>query len=319
MMKYVRYGIILAIACLGFIIIDDVYASSYQVQQVSITYNDRALTNNANNFVSPAGLRTITTNTSLLRLGGSYDDNLSDYATVDIYYKLNLCVDSTFSSYSFTSPVKNVYVNNSAVPCGYNNSSYTGGRIVEILYTVNTKAPQLTSSFTVNQDKVASIQIISIQASLETAFSFDYASLNVTSSQLNETNNILNGVNQAQNETNSAIKDTDTSGADDTAGGFFDSFEDSDYGLSDIITMPLNTIKNITSATCSPLSFPLPFVNKNMELPCMTTVYSHFGPILAIYQTITFGMIAYWVVVNIFATVRNFKNPDSDEIEVISL
>lgn len=103
-------------------------------------------------------------------------------------------------------------------------------------------------------------------------------------------------------------------------GGFFDDFDDGgDYGLSDIIIMPLNTIKNITNSTCTPLKFPLPFVNQEMELPCMTDIYSQFGPILAIYQTITFGMIAYWVCVNLYGMVRNFKNPDSDEIEVVDL
>lgn len=103
------------------------------------------------------------------------------------------------------------------------------------------------------------------------------------------------------------------------SGGFFDDFEDDDYGLSDIIVMPLETIKGITSSTCTPLKFPLPFVNQEVELPCMNTIYSQFGPILSIYQTITFGMIAYWVCINIYAMVRNFKNPDSDEIEVMNL
>lgn len=116
------------------------------------------------------------------------------------------------------------------------------------------------------------------------------------------------------------IKDPDTSGAGDTAGDFFGSFEDNDHGgLSGVVTAPLETVKSITSATCSPLTFPLPFVNKNMSLPCMSEVYGHFGPVLSIYQTITFGMIAYWVVVNILATIRKFKDPESDQIEVMSL
>lgn len=129
----------------------------------------------------------------------------------------------------------------------------------------------------------------------------------------------INKQTEAVDKVDDTLNNSDTSGAGDTANGFFDNFEDKDFGLSDIITMPLQTIKNISSATCKPLTFPIPFVNTNMSLPCMSEIYSKFGSVLTIYQTITFGMIAYWVVVNIFATVRNFKNPDSDEIEVVSL
>lgn len=135
----------------------------------------------------------------------------------------------------------------------------------------------------------------------------------ICTNKMDETNNKLDDLNDN-------LTSTDTSSAENQASGFFSDFDSGDYGLSDVITMPLQLIKNITSTTCSPLSIPIPFVDTNVILPCMNTIYSEFfGNILTIYQTITTGIIAYWVCINIFAMVKGFKDPDSDNIEVMEL
>lgn len=116
------------------------------------------------------------------------------------------------------------------------------------------------------------------------------------------------------------FKDDDVSDVTDSSTDYFTNFDDKDYGFSDIVKMPLALINNISSASCSTLVLPLPFVSKNVELPCMYEVYStYFGSFLTLYQTITFGIVAYWVCINLFRMVRNFKNPDSDEVEVFEL
>lgn len=135
----------------------------------------------------------------------------------------------------------------------------------------------------------------------------------------NQTKKIEEQIKEQQ-KTNETITDSDTSGANNDANSFFNDFEDNDYGFSDIVKMPLQMINNLTAAKCTPLSFPLPFVNTNVALPCMYDIYQkYFGSILNIYQTITFGMVAYWVCINLFRMVKNFKNPDNDEIEVLDL
>lgn len=127
-------------------------------------------------------------------------------------------------------------------------------------------------------------------------------------------------VEKQQEEINNTLKDDKVDDAQNSANSFFDNFDDKDYGLSDIITMPLTFINKITSATCSPLKLPLPFVDTNAELPCVRSLFKqHYPQILTIYQTITFGIIAYWVCINIFRMVKNFKDPDNDEIEVLDL
>lgn len=125
---------------------------------------------------------------------------------------------------------------------------------------------------------------------------------------------------EEQKKTNETLKDDNTQGAQDSAGGFFNDFTTDTHGLTAIITAPLSLISSITSSSCSPLVIPLPYVDKDLTLPCMGAIYSdYFGSFLSIYQIITFGIIAYWVCVRIFNLVKDFKNPDHDEIEVLDL
>jgi hypothetical protein len=105
------------------------------------------------------------------------------------------------------------------------------------------------------------------------------------------------------------------------AGGIFGSFTTDTYGLTAIISAPLNLINQLTSKTCQPLIIPLPYLNnKSITLPCMTEIYqTYFGEFLTLYQLITFGFVAYYVVVRILNMIKDFKNPDHDEIEVLDL
>ena len=133
-------------------------------------------------------------------------------------------------------------------------------------------------------------------------------------------NNKLDEQTNSINNLNDSLNNSDSSGATSEASEFFSGFTTDTFGLTSIITAPLNLIGSITSSTCTPLGLPLPYVNKTLELPCMSSIYSqYFGSFFTLYQTITFGIIAYWVCVRIFNLVKDFKNPDHDEIEVLDL
>lgn len=146
-------------------------------------------------------------------------------------------------------------------------------------------------------------------------------------SGINETNNKLDDLNQTQQETNNQLNDLNeninndnTDEATNEASEFFSTFQTDTFGLTSIITAPLTLIQSITSTTCSPLGLPLPYVDETLNLPCLNSIYEeHFGVFLDIYQTITFGIVAYWVCVRIFNLVKDFKNPEHDEIEVLDL
>ena len=157
-------------------------------------------------------------------------------------------------------------------------------------------------------------------------FGFSY-NITYSSSISGAINNQTEEITKGQQETNQQLGDlnnnltnSDTTDANSSANNFFSGFESNDYGLTSIVTAPLNFIKSITSSTCTPLGFQAPFVNQRVELPCMKAIYEeHFGSFLTLYQTITFGIVAYWVCINTLATVRGFKDPDSDRIEVLDL
>lgn len=132
--------------------------------------------------------------------------------------------------------------------------------------------------------------------------------------------NKIDQTNDKLDNIDDTLKNDDTTNATNQAGGFFNDFTTDTHGLTAIITAPLSLIESITSSTCSPLVIPLPYVDKDLTLPCMGTIYSnYFGSFLSIYQMITFGIVAYWVCVRIFNLVKDFKNPDHDEIEVLDL
>lgn len=119
---------------------------------------------------------------------------------------------------------------------------------------------------------------------------------------------------------NGQVNSIDLSQDNPLLGNIFSDFSSNTFGLTSIITAPLSLIRSLSSTSCTPLNLPLPFVGGTLTLPCMYSFYSStFGSLFTLYQTITFGIVAYWVVVRIFNLVKDFKNPDHDEIEVIDL
>lgn len=139
--------------------------------------------------------------------------------------------------------------------------------------------------------------------------------------------NKLDSLNDTQKETNDKldslndnITNSDSSEATGEASDFFSNFNTDTFGLTSVITAPLELIKSITSKSCTPLHGTLPFVSTEVNLPCLSTIYeNHFSSFLTIYRTITFGFVSYWVCIKIFNLVKDFKNPEHDEIEVLDL
>lgn len=146
----------------------------------------------------------------------------------------------------------------------------------------------------------------------------------IINSQNSNTQSIINSQKEQMEQSkkqHEEIMNDDTTESSNAAESFFSGFTTDTHGLTSIITAPLELIGNIACSTCSPLPLQVPFVeDKTINLPCMKSIYSqHFGSLLTVYQTATFGLVAYWVCVRIFALVKDFKNPDHDEIEVMDL
>lgn len=155
--------------------------------------------------------------------------------------------------------------------------------------------------------------------------SLSYSDIDLSNQEniIEQNNQIITGqqdIKDSVNKVDGTLKDDNVTDSTNKANDFFNNFTTDTHGLTGIITAPLSLISQITSSSCSPLVLPLPFVDKDLTLPCMGAIYSqYFGSFLSIYQMITFGIVAYWVCVRIFNLVKDFKNPDHDEIEVLDL
>lgn len=121
--------------------------------------------------------------------------------------------------------------------------------------------------------KVSNVSVYEFTPELESFFQ------NNKDQQVIENN--LNDLNTKQEETNNQLKDlngniTDSSGPDTSA------LENSAGWLppgpvDSILNLPLALFNNLTSnlsKSCQPVTLPLPFLDKNLELPCLNTIFS---------------------------------------------
>lgn len=135
-----------------------------------------------------------------------------------------------------------------------------------------------------------------------------------------EPDNPNQGIEDGLGDINDSINNSDISGSEGAFNDFFGNFESDDHGLFAIVSTPLNFIKSFLNSVCTPLVLPLPFVNTDVTLPCMETVYTKFfGNFFSAYQTITTGIVAYWVCINILRIVKDMKDSEKDTIEVLDL
>lgn len=136
----------------------------------------------------------------------------------------------------------------------------------------------------------------------------------------NQDSSTLNDIKGNTKETNDLIKNDNVDGANTQGSSFFSNFNSNTHGLSGIVSSPIRLINSLSSSTCSPLTFTIPFVNSQVALPCMSSIYSTYFPtLLSVYQLITTGLIAYKILINLFGVVKGLQDPDSSRIEVVDL
>lgn len=76
--------------------------------------------------------------------------------------------------------------------------------------------------------------------------------------------------------------------------------------VDSILNLPLSLLNNLTinlSKNCSPVVLPLPYVNKNIELPCLNTIYSQIdgvSPWLNTIGTIASAFILFGYLINLY-------------------
>lgn len=147
---------------------------------------------------------------------------------------------------------------------------------------------------------------------------------NIINNQNSNKQDIINNQNQntqaivnSQQDINNALNNDNVDSQQ--ASDFFSNFQTDSHGLSGIITSPLRLIESLSSSQCSPLVLPLPFVNQSATIPCMSSVYSKFPTFYNLWQLISTGIIAYYILIKLFGHVKGMQNPNDDRIEVLNL
>lgn len=192
---------------------------------------------------------------------------------------------------------------------GYNNS--LGNLQNSITSNANSNRNVITSNANSNANRIISNQNSNTETQISNANSNTDRQIANDNSNQAQTNSNLNKINDSINN-----DDVDNN----QASSYFSNFHSDDFGLSDIVSIPLNYINQLSTNSCVPLSFTLPFVHQSVSLPCMNEVYNrHFSSFLTIWHIISTGIISYWVCINIFASVKGFKDPQSDKVEVLDL
>lgn len=154
-------------------------------------------------------------------------------------------------------------------------------------------------------------QIISLLSQLNSNNSQISSSVDAISLQQNQ---IAEAQRNLSIEQHSEIMDDNTSDGQRDLTNFVNNFDDgADPTLSSIITRPIQFVQLLTTTACTPLSLPMPIINSNLTLPCGRAYISQFAPqLIALWDIISVGLIAYRIGVDLFRRIHEFKNPDND-------
>lgn len=222
-----------------------------------------------------------------------------------------------------------------------NSVSYQATNITELLATDANYCAMYTTLFVPNTTTNGSWVGLRLRASGSnitglyfTAFGYDIQQLGLydktieeiiqnsgfaTSQSVEEVHQSVNQVEQEIQQTNDTITNEDITGANDSANGFFNNFQDNDFGLSSIITAPLRAINSMLNDTCVAPSAT--YKGQSFSFPCGSMLWSReggqdFRNFLNIFYG---GFLVYFVIRSLFLDIEKLKNPNNDKVEVEKL
>ena len=121
----------------------------------------------------------------------------------------------------------------------------------------------------------------------------------ICSNKIDETNDKLDGIQGALTDSSSP----DTSGLENSAGWL------PAGPLDSILNLPLTMLNSLTNSlgkTCAPLNLTLPYVNKNIQIPCLSTIFAQITGVNGLWTwvgTIASILILYNYLLNLYAWV----------------
>ena len=198
------------------------------------------------------------------------------------------------------------------VNCVYN----TGSSVQFNMYgSLNNKVPPNQSDFRLLMKRNINYFCTATTGDLNNSLNDGFNNLN---------NAITNGFNKLNQDLKDSMESVDETIKDDSididgATGFFDDFDDDDFGLSDIVKAPLTIIRSLsTGNTCQDLNFSVLGANVSMPSGCILwdKVPSN---IESIYYVFIGGLFAYILAVKLFHDVNDLKDPEKSEVSTLDL
>lgn len=213
----------------------------------------------------------------------------------NLYVSLIVCSDVDFSGGFGDNGISNIKAVNTNKPCKFPNSSYSAGRIKILNFNLKTGVGnEFSGGFSVYTPSSGSLTLISFNLSSSNFVSVNDLPDNV---DLTDTNNKLDDLNDKQNQTNQKLDDVNNSLKDETPPNLKGLENSAGWlpagPLDSILNLPLSLLQNLStnlSKSCQPVNLPLPYVDKTLTLPCVSTIYSQIDGLSAWLNTI--GVIA---------------------------
>lgn len=152
-------------------------------------------------------------------------------------------------------------------------------------------------------------------------FSYVESTTQSINSALQENNQTLNQINQTQQQTNEKLDETNknlgelnhnitNSDSPDNMDGLSNSAGWLPAGpLDSLLNLPLSMLNNIStnlSKSCQPVNLPLPFVDKTLPLPCLSSIYSQIdglGPWITTISVIGSAFILFSYLLKLYKWV----------------
>ena len=102
-------------------------------------------------------------------------------------------------------------------------------------------------------------------------------------------------------------------------GDFFQNFNDNDFGLSDIVSLPLILIKALSNgSTCSSLDFNI--LGSDVSFPSGCILWDKVPESFEIiYYTFVGGFFSYIILINLFHDVNKLRDPKNSEVSTLDL
>lgn len=230
-----------------------------------------------------------------------------DFATVDentnvLFNSLVLCSSAKYTSAYATDPseVVNIQMNNTNYSCAYSNSSAIGNVVIITFVTYSSGA----NSIVVYQDDTSSVQLLDFVVDSSSYVNpLDYSNqtlINQNSQIINQNQTIINNGNVTNDKldaTNGKLDDLNKNLTDESTPNL-NGLENSAGWLKagpvdSIINLPLTLLNNLQTNlgnTCNPVTVKLPYVNKDINLPCISAIYKQINGLDTWFQGI--GVIA---------------------------